>query len=75
MPSLLGYPPSRSDRIALITAEQRHVRRADRLAYHLSTLNRLMMILRQVSRSSPLTRSLESEIVQGLSDAEVQPMS
>ncbi len=66
------HHPSHGDnnRVALIAAEARHARRADRLAYQLATLNRLMMVQRQVSRSSPITRSLESEIVQASSDAE-----
>jgi len=66
------HEPSRDDnnRIPLIPAERRYARRADRLAYHLANLNRLMMVQRQVSRSSSITRSLESEIVQGLNDAE-----
>lgn len=58
-----------NNRVALLV-EQRHARRADRLAYHLAALNRLMMIQRQVSRSSPITSSLEREIAQGLNDAE-----
>jgi hypothetical protein len=63
-------PRDSNDLSALIAAESVHVGRADRLAYRLAALRRLMIIQRHVGGPSASTSALEAEIAQTIETTE-----
>lgn len=63
-------PRDSNDLSTLIAAESVHVRRADRIAYRLAALRRLMIIQRHVRGPSASTNALEAEIAQTIETTE-----